>query len=98
MTDLIDTITALFSGLLQDSPWWFYALIALIPISMVLAVREGFCWFWKQNTLINKLDKIEKRLAKIADQLEPKVKKEAPKKLQVEEEKFSLKEEEYKLK
>ena len=96
MTDLIDTIRGLFTGLLQDSPWWFYALIALIPISMILATREGFCWFWKQNSMLSKLDKIDKKLGILIQHLEQKPKKESPKK--VVEEKFSLQEEEYKLK
>lgn len=102
MLDLIETIKGLSSGLFQDSPWWLYALIALIPVSITLAIREGLCWFWKTNAQIKRLDKIARTLEKISLQLPEieqntrrKKKAEAP----IKEEKFSLQDqEEYKLK
>ena len=69
MIDAINTIRGLAEGLLQDSPWWFYALVALIPISMALAAREGFCWFWKTNAMLKRLDKVVSNLEKISKQL-----------------------------
>ena len=60
MTDLIDRITALF--LQGQQPWWIYAAIVFIPFCVILCFREVFCWFWKINKLINRLERLDTRL------------------------------------
>ena len=43
-------------------PWWVYGLLALIPICMLITVREMSCWFWKINKLVDRLERIEVQL------------------------------------
>lgn len=43
-------------------PWWVYAVAALVPICMLIAVREFACWFWKINKLVNRIERVENAL------------------------------------
>lgn len=47
---------------LDSQPWWVYALMALVPICVLITIREFFCWFWKINKLISRLERIDKNL------------------------------------
>jgi hypothetical protein len=58
--DLIDRISGLF--LQGQQPWWVYALIVFIPFCVTLCFREAFCWFWKINKLISRLERLDTRL------------------------------------
>ncbi len=43
-------------------PWWVYLLIALIPLCILVSIREFTCWFWKINKIVDCLERIEERL------------------------------------
>ncbi len=43
-------------------PWWVYAVALLVPICVMFTVREFFCWFWKINTLVGRLERLEKSI------------------------------------
>lgn len=78
MNSLVDKLFELGKQLASGADWWVYLLIALAPICMLLAFREGMCWFWKVNTLVNRLDRIEKRLAKLDTSPPPSPKQKIP--------------------
>ncbi len=56
---MLDTILGLIG---ENQPWWFWAAVALVPICVLIFVREFLCWFWKINKVLRRLDKLEKRL------------------------------------
>jgi hypothetical protein len=45
-----------------EAPLWLYVVLALIPICVIIAVRETFCWFFKVNGINRRLDRLDKRL------------------------------------
>jgi hypothetical protein len=58
-------IDQVLNSIPSDQPVWVYALVALIPFCMMLALREFVCWFWKLNALVSRLDRIEKSVLKV---------------------------------
>ena len=48
-----------------DAPWWIYFIIIFVPFSVLLAIREGYCWFNKVNRVVSRLEKIDRRLEKL---------------------------------
>ncbi len=58
-------IEQILNAIPSDQPVWVYALAALIPFCMLLALREFVCWFWKLNALVSRLDRIERALLKL---------------------------------
>jgi len=67
MLDIIAFVLNMGQGLIDGAPWWAYVLIVVAPICMLLGFRESMCWFWKVNTLVSRLERIEKRLAYMQD-------------------------------
>jgi hypothetical protein len=53
-----------------DAPWWIYFILILIPICILVAIREGFCWFFKVNKMAKKLERIDRRLMVINGSIE----------------------------
>jgi hypothetical protein len=53
-----------------DAPWWIYFILVLIPICILVAIREGFCWFFKVNKMAKKLERIDRRLMVINGSIE----------------------------
>lgn len=49
----------LHSFLSFQQPWWVYALLILIPLCVLLSLREACCWFFKFNKMVNRLERIE---------------------------------------
>ena len=49
-----------------NQPWWVYALILLIPLCLMISVREFACWFWKLNKIVDRLERIETKLGALA--------------------------------
>jgi hypothetical protein len=45
-----------------EAPLWVYFILALIPICILVAVRESFCWFFKVNRISRRLDRLDKRM------------------------------------
>lgn len=60
---LADIISQLANG---TAPRWLYLVIAFIPFSILIAVRESYCWFNKVNKVTSKLDRIDRRLKDIS--------------------------------
>lgn len=56
---MLDTVLALIG---ENQPWWFWAAAALVPICVLIFVREFMCWFWKTNKVLRRLEKLEKRI------------------------------------
>ncbi len=48
--------------LTTQQPWWIYALLGLVPVCILISIREFSCWFWKVNKIVGRLDRIEKQL------------------------------------
>ena len=49
-----------------SQPWWVYAVALLIPICVMFTIREFFCWFWKINALVSRLDRLERGLKELS--------------------------------
>ena len=62
-------IDDLVSQLSAGQPWWVYLLAIIIPTCMVLAIREFTCWFWKLSALVKRLDRIEKSILALHEQV-----------------------------
>lgn len=54
----------------NNPPWWMVALVALVPICVLLFVRELCCWFWKINQLLTSLRRMEYYLSQQYEFLE----------------------------
>ncbi|HMO17436.1 MAG TPA: hypothetical protein PKA63_04890 [Oligoflexia bacterium] len=65
--EFIDGTSQIFTG---KAPWWVYLLIALIPVCILVTVREVSCWFFKVNKFLRKVDRIDKRLAVLTGTME----------------------------
>jgi len=50
--------------------WWIYAIILFIPFSVMIAIREGYCWFNKVNKVINRLERLDRRFHNLNNTLE----------------------------
>jgi len=57
--DILDRIIDLF---LKEHPWWIYVLSVIIPLCVLITIREIMCWFWKTNKMVRRLNKIERQL------------------------------------
>lgn len=64
---IIDSLQGLLTG---DASTTTYLILALIPVCILIAIREIWCWFIKQNKLVSKMEKIEKQLKKTNQLLE----------------------------
>ena len=42
-----------------EHPWIAVGLALLVPISVVICIREVSCWFWKINKIVARLESIE---------------------------------------
>lgn len=45
-----------------DAPLLVYFVLAFIPLCILVAIRETFCWFFKISKISRKVDKLDKRL------------------------------------
>ena len=58
-----ENIQWLQQQLQNEQPWWVIAAVSLVPLCILLFVREMFCWFWKVNQLLTSLKRMEFYLA-----------------------------------
>lgn len=56
---LLDSFKDLLSGGASSTT---YLILAFVPICILVAIREIWCWFLKQNKLVSRMEKIEKHL------------------------------------
>lgn len=56
---IIDLMSSLADG---SASWFVYALIVLIPFSILIAIREAYCWFNKVNKVVSRLEGLDKRI------------------------------------
>jgi len=66
---MLDTINTIVITFLDEAPWWFYVLAILTPIFIMLALREGYCWFTKGSAVNKRLAKLDKTLNLILKEL-----------------------------
>lgn len=64
ISSIIELIALFKSG---EAPWWIYAAILLIPFSIFIAVREVYCWFNKVNLVVNRLERLDKKLSELSN-------------------------------
>ena len=57
-------------SLIPAQPWWVYALLILLPLFFLLALREFVCWFWKINRTVDSLERLEITLKELRDIME----------------------------
>ena len=69
MQAIFDAAERLLEQLTNGAEWWVYLLVLLVPLSMLLAIREAICWFWKVNALVGSLRRVEKQLVKLNERL-----------------------------
>ncbi len=70
MLEFSSLIVNLISSLADGSaPWFVYALIVLIPFSILIAIREAYCWFNKVNKVVNRLEKLDKRILALTNSI-----------------------------
>lgn len=62
ISSLFDLLAQLSSG---QAPWWLYAVIIFIPFSILIAIREAYCWFNKVNSVVSRLDRLDLRLKEL---------------------------------
>ena len=58
-------IAALVDLFKNDPPWWIYLVVVLIPLCVVLFIREFSCWFFKLNKMLASIKKLELKLEKL---------------------------------
>ncbi len=65
------TILETFRGLLTgEASTTTYIIVALIPLCIAVAIREIWCWFFKQSAFVSKMVRVEKQLVKTNVQLD----------------------------
>lgn len=64
---ILDALKGLLSG---DASTTTYIIVALIPLCIAVAIREIWCWFFKQSKLVSKMERVEKQLIKTNVQLD----------------------------
>ncbi len=66
MFETLSLFSLLFEYLNQilrgEAPLLVYFLLLLIPIAILVAIRESFSWFFKVNKITQRLDRLDKRL------------------------------------
>ena len=55
------------SFLSLQEPWWVYALAFILPLCVMLSIRETWCWFFKLNKVVNRLERLEKAIYTLAE-------------------------------
>lgn len=63
---ILEAVKGLLSG---EASTVTYIVVALIPLCIAIAVREIWCWFFKQTKLVSKMERVEKQLVKTNIQL-----------------------------
>ena len=48
-------------------PWWVYLVAGLVPLLIFLGFRELCCWFWKFNSIDDRLRNIEAHLGALIE-------------------------------
>jgi hypothetical protein len=57
---LLDEVLRLIQSAQQ--PWWIYLLVFLVPLCILISMREFFCWFCKINKIVSRLEAIAAKL------------------------------------
>lgn len=65
--NLLDELLRIIQSAQQ--PWWIYAAIVLVPLCILISMREFFCWFCKINKIVNRLEVISARLENMSSPL-----------------------------
>ena len=58
-------ILQIWEHLLGAQPWWVYCLLALVPLCILITIRELTCWFLKTNKTLGRLDRLESRIVRL---------------------------------
>ena len=64
---IVELVNRILSG---NAEWWVYAIILFIPFSVMIAVREAYCWFNKINKVVSRLERLDKRFKNLNQTLE----------------------------
>lgn len=51
--------------LIGNQPWWVYCLLALVPLCILITIRELTCWFLKTNKTLGRLERLESRILRL---------------------------------
>jgi hypothetical protein len=57
---LLDELLRLIQSAQQ--PWWIYLLVVLVPLCILISMREFFCWFCKINKIVSRLEVIAAKI------------------------------------
>src|SRR4051812_12852101 len=49
--------------------WLTLAMLILIPLSIIIFVRELMCWFYKANKILRRLERLERKINVMSDRL-----------------------------
>jgi hypothetical protein len=66
-----DNLVLYFRAIITgEAPLWIYLVLTLIPICILVTIREMFCWFFKVNRTLRKVSKLDKRLTVLIASIE----------------------------